>query len=279
MFHILVFRLANPIEGKNNFLEYMTWPEIQEAIKKGKVVIIPTGSIEQHGTALPMNVDANSVNSIAKAVAIKSNQIVTPPLVFGASSFWRKFPGTMYLKPDTFKMVIEDLVYSLLEAGFRRIFILNGHRPNIWFLDPAVVDIVDKYWEQYKFTIAFSAYWDMPGVRDELNRLRKGEKGSMGHACEAETSLTMYLQPELVRENELKKLKPRKVIWDWTTDRPMPQVYTGYASPATTEGIMGDPTCATAESGKKFFDAIVNKVSEFISAYATGNIDKYVLLK
>lgn len=271
--------MANPGEGKDSFLAFMTWPQIQEAVKQGKVVIIPTGSMEQHGTALPMNVDAYSVDSVARAVSLKTNQIVTPPLVFGASSFWRKFPGTMYLKPDTFKMVIEDLVYSLLEAGFRKIFILNGHRPNIWFLDPAVVDIIDKYWEQFKFTIAFSSYWDMPGVRDELNRLRKGERGSMGHACEAETSLTMYLQPELVRENELKKLKPRKVMWDWTMDRPMPQIYTGYSSPMTTEGIMGDPTCATPESGKKFFDAIVNKVSEFILDYAAGKIEKYTLFK
>jgi creatinine amidohydrolase len=266
-------------EGMNNLLAYMTWPQIQEAVKQGKVVIIPTGSIEQHGTALPMNVDSNSVDSIARAAAIKSGQIVTPPLVFGGSSFWRRFPGTMYLRPETFKMVIEDLVYSLLEAGFKKIFILNGHRPNMWFLDPAVVDLVDKYYEQFKFTISFSSYWDMPGVRDELNRLRKGEKGSMGHACEAETSLTMYLQPGLVRENELKKLKPRKQIWDWTADRPMPQIYRGYASPETTEGVMGDPTCASADSGVKFFNAIVDKIAQFMSDYASGQIDKYVLLK
>ena len=185
----------------------------------------------------------------------------------------------MYLKPETFKMVVEDLVYSLLEAGFKKIFILNGHRPNIWFLDPTVIDLMDKYFERFKFTIAFSSYWDMPGVHDDLNKLRKGEKGSMGHACEAETSLQLHLRPHLVRGDELKKLKPRKTMWDWTTERPMPQIYKGYASPETTDGVMGDPTCASAESGEKFFNAIVNRISKFISDYASGRIDEYVLLK
>jgi len=260
-------------------LANMTWPQVKKAVKQGKVVIIPTGSIEQHATALPLDVDSNSVYSIAEAVAIKTGQIVTPPLVFGASSLWRQFPGTMYLRPETFKMVIEDLIYSLLEDGFKKIFILNGHRPNMWYLDPAVTDIIDKYIEKYKFIIAFSSYWDMPGVRDDLVKLRKGEIGSMGHACEAETSIQLHLRPHLVRRDELKKLKPSKVMWDWTLDRPMPQIYTGHPSPERITGVMGDPTCASAESGEKFFNAIVNRISQFISDFAAGKTDKYVLLK
>ncbi len=271
--------MSNETKGMNNILAKMTWPKVKEAIKQGKVIIIPTGSIEQHATAMPLDVDSNTVYNIAEAVAIKTGQIVTPPLVFGASSIWRRFPGTMYLKPETFKMVIEDLVYSLLEVGFKKIFILNGHRPNIWILDPAIMDLVDKYIEKFKFIIAYSSYWDMPGVREELNKLRKGEKGSMGHACEAETSLTLFLQPNYVRFKELKKLKPRKTIWDWTSDRPMPQIYRDIISPEITEGVMGDPTCASAESGEKFFNAIVDRISQFISDFASDKIDKYIILK
>ena len=267
------------LKEASNFLAYMTWPQIAEAVRQGKVVIIPTGSIEQHGRALPMNVDSYTVDTIARAVAVKTGQIVTPPVLFGVSSVWRRFPGTMYLKPDTFKMVIEDLVYSLLESGFKKIFILNGHRPNMWFLDAAALDLMDKYYEQFKFTIAFSSYWDMPGVREELNRLRRGGEGSMGHACEAETSLTLYLQPQLVRHGELRNIKPSRQVWDWTEDRPMPQIYRGYVSPNITDGVMGDPTCASAESGERFFNAIVDKISKFILDYASGEFEKYILLR
>ncbi|MGQ9542837.1 MAG: hypothetical protein ACUVTM_01925 [Candidatus Bathyarchaeia archaeon] len=59
----------------------------------------------------------------------------------------------------------------------------------------------------------------------------------------------------------------------------MPQVYRGYVSPDVNDGVMGDPTCASPESGERFFNAIVDKISQFILDYASGNFDRYILLK
>ena len=59
----------------------------------------------------------------------------------------------------------------------------------------------------------------------------------------------------------------------------MPQIYRDIISPEITEGVMGDPTCASAESGEKFFNAIVDRISQFISDFASDKIDKYVILK
>ncbi len=250
----------------------MTWPEVRVAVQDGRVVIIPLGSTEQHGLHLPLDTDTNSVLEISKQVASRTGAVVTPPLSFGWSSRWCNYPGTLTLTPSTFQAVLADLIRSVLASGFKKIFLLNGHRPNIALIEVTVMKIMDEYASKEKFAIAYANYWD-PAL-SSLDQLRKGQKGSFGHACEAETSIQLALRKDLVRTEKIGETKHRLQLWDWTYTRPAVAMWQGWPHPETDDGVMGDPTVASVESGENFIKAIVNETSRIVSLMSQDKLDE-----
>jgi len=86
-----------------NYLPHMTWPEVEEALKRTDVVIIPVGSIEQHAKHLPLGMDSYGAVETCKLIAQRAEAVVAPVVLAGLSSHHMGFPGTITLTPETFR--------------------------------------------------------------------------------------------------------------------------------------------------------------------------------
>src|SRR5215217_4818899 len=100
-------------------LAEMTWPEAKEALAAARVVIIPTGSTEQHGPGMTLSTDITMATAMSVRVARRlfPRALVAPSLPFGLSPHHMRFPGTITLQPDTLTAVLFDVLRSLKQHG------------------------------------------------------------------------------------------------------------------------------------------------------------------
>jgi esterase/lipase superfamily enzyme len=109
------------------FLGEMTNPEIEEFLKIGHTVIIPTGATEQHGPHGPLLTDVLIPQEVARRIAPKIGALVAPPINYALSYPHVGFTGLAHIRIPTFMAMIGDLCASFATAGFKRIVFLNGH--------------------------------------------------------------------------------------------------------------------------------------------------------
>jgi len=255
------------------FYADLTWPEVKQAVAEGKVILLPVGSTEQHGPHLPMKVDWLCCSEVVRMAAerVRGNALVMPTIYYGFQEHTMDFPGTISIRDENFVNYVYDVCRSVVHHGFQKIIIVNGHGSNIPFLD-AVVRRVNNY---HPSTLcALVSWWDLVfqvGERkEEMKKLRESEfPGGMSHACELETSALLFLEPGLVQmEKAVKEIRPKtsEFIWGdimvgaWRS----PAQTVTLTSRGTKTGIMGDPTVATAEKGKKWLEAAAENLAKFI---------------
>lgn len=113
-----------------NYLPHMSWSEFEAAVKNTDMIIVPLGSIEQHGHHLPLGTDFIYANEAAKLIAQYTDVIVAPVLMGGISAHHMGFPGTITISPETFQKVIFESCECLIKHGIRKIMFLNGHGGN-----------------------------------------------------------------------------------------------------------------------------------------------------
>ncbi len=216
--------------------------EIEEAAKADAVVIIPVGSIEQHGNHLPVNTDINCCFSIAKSAAeiIDDFPVLVAPSIWGGfSPHHMKYPGTISLKLHTFIDVLTDVATSIAAHGFKKIVFLNGHGANIGVIDSMRRKLMNE--DNGPSCVGYT-YFTL--ADKELKAISEVDF-TIGHAAEMETSLQLYLQPELVDKGA--------ATW--------------------VPGVAGDPSKGTYEKGKRFFEASVNTVVTLIQDYHSGKLE------
>ena len=115
----------------------LTWPEVNEAVGMQKVVLLPTGSTEQHGRHLPLDVDAFLAESVCLEAGRRApdKMLVMPPISYGLNRHHMDFPGTIHVEPETFIAFGLNITKSLAYHGFRKILIVNGHGSNFVLAD------------------------------------------------------------------------------------------------------------------------------------------------
>ncbi len=109
--------------------EELNWMDVEEYLKHEDRVILVIGATEQHGY-LSLATDTLIPMALADAASARTNVLVAPPLNFGVSPYFLAYPGTISLRTETLLAVVEDMVNSLYQHGFRRILVLNGHGGN-----------------------------------------------------------------------------------------------------------------------------------------------------
>src|SRR5262245_31487196 len=109
----------------------LTQPEIAAQLKKNPLVLLPAGSIEQHGPHLPTGTDTLAANVIAHAVAERMDGLVLPSTPLGVTPMHMPFEGTITLTPDTYMRVITETCVSTAKHGAKYLIILNWHEGNI----------------------------------------------------------------------------------------------------------------------------------------------------
>ena len=250
-------------------LEYMTWVEVAEVLKQRNVVILPVGSIEQHGPHLPLNTDSVHPTYLAEKAARKVTDeheirvLVAPTFYYGDDSEFKMFPGTIGVSPDTLVKVIEDLVRAFLSQGFKNIIVLNGHTQNTGPIDTALRNMHrdNRNLSLYGINWIYLA-------SDTIKSLIKSKEG-WSHACESETSTSLAIQPEHVHldrmvQGHVKGTLSSKFIGENCYDRSI-VFYNPAARHGWEEtGICGDPTMASRETGEKVLEAAVNDLAEII---------------
>lgn len=250
--------------------EKLSWTQIAELDRDSTTIIIPTGAIEQHGPHLTIDTDIYNSDAIARAVAEKVTHdgkqrvLVTPPIWWGTSPHHLGFPGTISLQNETFTHILCDTISSLKPHGFYRFLLLNGHGGNIGNLTATVSKIGDEF----GISIPALSYWQT--ITDVLIKVGESEIGGMGHACEMETSLALYLRPEDV--------DMQTAIIDMP-NQPTPWSCIDFRQPGflnipldlkrdSKAGIIGNPLLATREKGEQIFNAAVERISAAIEAMA-----------
>jgi creatinine amidohydrolase len=110
-------------------LEELNWLDVQNYLAKDDRLIFIIGACEQHAY-LSLLTDVKIPLALADTASQRSNVLVAPPLNFGCSPYFLKYPGTLSLRASTMLEVVEDLVRSAYGQGFRRMLFLNGHGGN-----------------------------------------------------------------------------------------------------------------------------------------------------
>jgi len=225
--------------------------EFEEAAKAGAIVIIPVASIEQHGNHLPINTDTNCCFTVAHRAASAIEEfpvLVLPPIWTGYSPHHMPYPGTITLEYHTFVELLTQVAASVHAHGFKKIFFLNGHYGNA----PVIAAMRTKLAAEEGVSCIGYNYWDLPSVSEEIKKACPSDKGFLGHSGEVETSLQLYLQPELVNMEA--------ATW--------------------VPGVWGDPSAGARQKGERIIEVAVNSLVKILRDFHSGVLeDKLVWRK
>src|SRR5581483_5402213 len=251
----------------------VNWPELlrhelEEALRHDPVVIVPTGSVEQHGPHCPMDVDISIPLAVATACARRIEDfpvIVAPPVWAGLAHYNLGHVGTITLSAETYIAYLSDVCRSIHANGFERIVLLNGHGGN-----RAINQVVAIKLAEEDIFLAAITYWDM--VERELLEWSERDEGSIGHGGEWETSLQLHLRPRLVdlarrvSDPPRTPLSPATQHYTWMSERrrEMPR------------GVYGDPFVASADKGARLFEALVGALERTVRELHATPIPHYV---
>lgn len=247
--------------------EELTSPEVAALDRDGTVLILPLGSVEQHGHHMPLGTDTLLAHAISLHVAerAKGDVVVLPPPWYGFSAHHMAFAGSITLEPETLMAVAEDVVASLVHHGFQRILILNGHGGNGPVIDLLAAKLGYKHYGAAR--IAALTYFQL--ARDAIAALRQSRPGGMGHACEFETAMVQHLRPDLVRPGLAQTTYPDPGSRYLTTDLLGGSAVRTYLDfrDLSQSGTLGDPSLATPDKGAAFFEAVVDALTAFIGDF------------
>ena len=255
--------------------ERLTWPEINEAVKLKKVVVLPVGSTEQHGHHLPLDVDARLATEVAYAAGRRASEemLVLPPVSYGYTHHVMDFPGTVNIEPATFVRFLLDITRSVAHHGFTRIVILNGHGSNHPLVEQAgrqtnlqtgALCLTLSWWK------LIADYWN-DEVRTSVN------PGGSAHAGELETSMYLHVDGEAVRVDRTTG-SPADFMsldggdrWQYSdlTGGSGPATIVEWTSSYTESGAYGEPQKGTAEKGEKVFERAVSEFVEMTRWFRT----------
>lgn len=235
--------------------------DLRALATENAVVVLPVASIEQHGPHLPVMTDTRLGHEIAVRAARKAYPkrptVVAPVIWSGLSEHHMAFGGTLTLRQETYRAVLRDLIDAIVRHGFRDILISNSHGGNIVATQAFLDDIAPNS----PATLVFTTYVSEAGaamgapLEDQANLM---------HAGEAETSMMMVCEPDLVDDSNLAALnvpagenpdflRAGQGSYRW---RPLTH--------ATPNGVLGYPEKATPIKGERLLEIGSDAVARLI---------------
>lgn len=254
-------------------LQEMTWPNVKEYLETCDMVIIPLGATEQHGPHLPLGTDYYQALEMSKLISIRTGVVVAPVIMSGYSLYHTGFSGSLTLNPETMEQVLFETVEILITYGFRKIVFFNSHGGNN-DIEKSVIFRINQDTEAVAIDL---------GIYSSLQKIRRSAYLDW-HAGIDETSLMLYLKPELVNmelaEKPVLKLPPpmlemerysREIPHFWEVMLghffvPAGNKKGGAIHEVSNNGIItyGDPKKASKERGKKLADKYLENAVTFI---------------
>jgi creatinine amidohydrolase len=234
-------------------LAHATWPEVEAALPRRPLAILPIGAVEQHGPHLPLTVDTDLAIGVARALAQATNAILLPALPYGETWSAESFPGTISASPETLRALITDIGRGLIRMGLPALVTLNGHFGN---RDPIALAARTLLAEGLP-----SLNLDYPGLEPLAARICDSTPAGPGffHADEVETSMLLALRPDAV---QMDKAAPEYPDFPATFGHHPIQLHE-----ISSSGTFGDPRPATAAKGQALIDGIVANCLPLITAF------------
>lgn len=258
--------MPSPTEYRYNRL---TWPEIDAAATANRVIILPTGSTEQHGRHLPLDVDVFLAESVCLEVGKRMSDrvLVLPPISYGLNLHHIDFPGTIHIEPDVFIDFCVNITKSVAYHGFKKILIINGHGSNT-----SPIDLVARRTVLETDALCAAVNY-IPLALDAFNTVK--DTPVIAHADEFETSLYLHLAPERVQMDKA-GADTDVVRKHFSSDSTTAVRFNDYWSRWTQLGVHGDATTATAEKGAVIFEAAVSTLVEIVDELRDWPVAKRV---
>lgn len=238
-----------------------TAPAIVQLDGSATMLVLPLAAVEQHGPHMPTGTDSIIATAVADAVEANLTQevLLLPTLWLGASQHHLPWQATLTAELTSYETLIVEIIEPLIKNGFRRVLLLNGHGGNI---DPMRIALRRLQPVYPEVLLTAGSYWSI--AEKELANCMEGEISTLGHACEAETSLMLHLRPDLVQK-ELAAKMPN--LSGYLPDDADGLMICRDMAQRTNNGATGRPDLASAEKGDKMFTAIVDRVTKVIKKY------------
>lgn len=214
-----------------------TSPDLGAA--RPSVLLVPLGATEQHGPHLPLDTDTRIAQAWANAIAARvSGCVVAPALAYGSSGEHQAFPGTLSIGQRAMELVLVELIRSS-SVSFPAVLVVCGHGGNVAPVDRAVEQLRV---EGHRVGAVFPR-WSSADVEGPVD----------AHAGRIETSLLLHLSPDAV---DLSKAAPGVTtpiaeLWD--------ELQADGVAAVTPNGVLGDPTGATAIEGAHLLADLVDR--------------------
>lgn len=231
----------------------LTMPEFEAARDQLKTVILPVGSVEEHGPHLPLGTDTFHAIEVAHRVAELRPVLVAPPVFYGICRSTREHPGTVSLSGDTLRALLKDLGREFYRHGLRRLVLISGHAGGTHMC--ALVEAGEALLEEFAdVRVAVVNVLDLLrevlAARPDLIKT-KGDS----HAGEVETAIMLAAQPRLVKGKAPAEW-PGFPKYELVRDKR--RYWPG--------GVWGDPAPATAAQGEEILAAETLRLAQLIDA-------------
>ena len=238
------------------YYHHYTWPALGRLVEKQPVVVLPIGSVEDHGPHLPLDTDNFMISSICEEAAKRADgDILLLPLIpYGFETHHMDFPGTIDVRQEHLLHFVLDITKSVAHHGFKRILIADGHGSNM-----PIPELVARRTVLESDALCACFIW--PNLaKKQIAAIRESGRGGMAHGGELETSVYLHLAPGRVQMDKARpdmKMPESEFIWmDLLEGSPV--ICMDHWTRFSKSGTYGDPTVANADKGKVVFEAVVD---------------------
>ncbi|MBI5563194.1 MAG: creatininase family protein [Deltaproteobacteria bacterium] len=222
-----------------------TMTGFKRALGRTKTLIIPFGTIEAHGTHLPLNTDTFIIREAVKKAADKAGVFMAPPVQYGVCTSTGQHPGTVGITPPTLRLLALDIVRDAYTKGLRNFILISGHGGGSHM--QALKDAGETLAIELKGAkVAVACLYEI--LPKKVFDIIETEGDS--HAGELETSLMLHLAPRLVK-GRAKEEYPRFT-------RPVIAADKVKCWPGA---VWGNPARAAAEKGELVFAMMVDEIA------------------
>lgn len=229
-------------------LSERSWTDVSEAA--ADVALLPVGSTEQHGPHAPLGTDTLLAEAVASRGADRSeyDSVIAPALPIGVAEEHRRFAGTLWLSPETFRSMVMETITSLAHHGWMRVIVVNGHGGNV----PALRETCERVTRDGLAECVSFTWFDAIDV----------PKSELGHGGSIETAGVLATRPELIHADRL-ETAAAEAGDRW--GRWVGGVNVAVDTDEFTEnGVIGDPTAASEARGEAFLDDAADSLSQVI---------------
>lgn len=245
----------------------MTWTELKERFEDNPAILIPMGSVEQHGPTTPVG-DYRYMTEICKEVAKRTRAISCPTIPWGYSEVFKNFPGTITLRPKTLKSILIDHIDCFVRFDLDHIMFVCGHKGNL----PIIEQVSRQIKEEYGLRVATI---EPLGWLDKNWREKAygSKEVSIGHGSDPMLSIAMHLFPEEVRMDLYED--SNEMVWNNNSVQGVSNLlledniwhmYLDYDE-ITPNGVIGDAKKASPKIGESAVNRMIDISTKVVNKF------------